>query len=296
MAAATEFSGDFVDVHLLIFRAQADARQVRLQFLEEAGDHDGRDGADVIDKAFGVVRFRSCSGVVGFFQPEIGDLVVMYEAEIRINVLEQFRARKGIGLINLVANGREIGAASDEFRADVECAGTRRGILKRAGIGRNGGEEAIRDLFRDRPLGDFKEAENQFAAGGFAGRNPVHMGVARVAGVMVNIDELLAIGDAGTDGPETFKARAIRGDDAVKFLAAFWLLEEAFGIEEGEFLGHRVLVPDGDFFPLAFESEGKAELGTDAIAIRPDMADDAKSAMVADFFEDPVDGFGVTLH
>ena len=122
------------------------------------------------------------------------------------------------------------------------------------------------------------------------------MRVACVAGVMINVDELLAIGDARACVAEAFEAGAIGGDDAIKFLAAFRLLKEVVGIEEGKFLGHRILVPDGDLFSLVFDREGEAELGTDAIAIRPDVAEDAESAVAADFFDDPVDDFGVALH
>ncbi len=50
------------------------------------------------------------------------------------------------------------------------------------------------------------------------------------------------------------------------------------------------------FLPSIFQREGEAELGADAIAIGPDVADDAEGFMLADFFDDPVDDFGMTLH
>src|SRR6185503_14025908 len=110
--------------------------------------------------------------------------------------------------------------------------------------------------------------------GRFARGNPIQMTITRVARVVIDVDELLAIRNQGADGAEALKARAIRGDDAVKFLAAFGFLKKGIRIEEREFLRHAVFVPDGDFLALIFQREGEAELGAHAIAIRPDVADD----------------------
>ena len=122
------------------------------------------------------------------------------------------------------------------------------------------------------------------------------MAIARVARVMIDVDELFAIRDARAHGAKTLEAGAIGGDDAVKFLTAFGFLVKAVGVEKGKFLGHAVLVPHGDFFARGFQREREAELGADAIAIRPDVADDAKGLVLADFFENAVDDFRVTLH
>ena len=87
MAAAAKLRGDFVHVHLVAFGAQADARQVRFHFLEHAGDDDRLDGADVVNQTLRVVGFRAGAGEVRFLQPEIGDLVVVRQAEMVVNVL-----------------------------------------------------------------------------------------------------------------------------------------------------------------------------------------------------------------
>ena len=77
--------------------------------------------------------------------------------------------------------------------------------MERTGVGRNRGEQAIGDWFGDRPFGDFQQAEDQFAGGGFAGGNPVDVGVTRVAFVMVDVDEQLAVVDAGATVPRRSK-------------------------------------------------------------------------------------------
>ncbi len=102
-------------------------------------------------------------GQVGFLEPEPGDAVFGGEAELAIDELEQSRAGDGVGLINFVANLREVRAARDEFRAGVKCAGTRGGVLKRAGVGGNGGEQQVRNGLGDRPTRTLSRRENQFA-------------------------------------------------------------------------------------------------------------------------------------
>ena len=116
MAAAAELRGDFVHVHLVVFGAQADARQFRFDFLKDAGDDDRLDGADMVNQSFGVVAFGAGAGEVGLLQPELGDLVVVRQAEVAVNVLQQPGAGERIGLINLVADFGEVRAARDEFR------------------------------------------------------------------------------------------------------------------------------------------------------------------------------------
>ena len=62
MAAAAKLRGDVVDVHLVVLGAKADARDFRFDFLEDAGDHDRRDGADVINQSLGVVALARRRG------------------------------------------------------------------------------------------------------------------------------------------------------------------------------------------------------------------------------------------
>jgi hypothetical protein len=79
-------------------------------------------------------------------------------------------------------------------------------------------------------------------------------------------------------------------------VAVFWFLKKMVMVEERKFLRHPILVPNGDFFSFALQRERQSELRANAITIRPDMADDAKSAMGADFFKNAVNDFRVTLH
>ena len=97
----------------------------------------------MVNQTFRVIAL--CAGAVEIFllEPEPGDFFVGRQAEFGIDVLEQFRARDGIGLIDFVANFRKVRAARDEFRAGVERAGPRGRVLKRAGVGRDGSEQQI---------------------------------------------------------------------------------------------------------------------------------------------------------
>ena len=133
------------------------------QFLKNARDHDRLNGADVVNQAFRVVAFRAGAGEVGLLQPEPRNVVAGGEAEFAVNVLEQPRAGKRIRLIDLLADLRQVGAARDQFRAGVKRAGPGRGVLERAGVRRDGGEQAIGHRPGDRPARDLEQAVNQLA-------------------------------------------------------------------------------------------------------------------------------------
>jgi len=50
VAAAAELRGDFVHVHLVALGAEADARQLGLQFFKNTGHDDRFNGADVVNQ------------------------------------------------------------------------------------------------------------------------------------------------------------------------------------------------------------------------------------------------------
>src|SRR5437899_10273448 len=108
MAATPKLGGDFVHVHCSAFRAEADPRQFRFQFLEDTSHHYRRDGADVIDEALGVAAVGACASEVGLFQPVIGDLTVVSQAEVTVNVPEETRAEERVGLIYYDTDFREM--------------------------------------------------------------------------------------------------------------------------------------------------------------------------------------------
>ena len=257
MAAATKLGGDVVYIHVRAFRAKTDSGQFRLDFLEDTSNDDGRDGTDMVDETLGIAAFGAGARVVGFLQPKISDLVLMSEMEMAVDVPEQSRTGERIGLIDFIADFGEVSAAADEFAGNVISGRARAGILERAGIGRDGGEEAVGNGLGDGPFGDPHDAEDEFAAGRLAGRDPVDIGIAGIALVMIDVDEELATGDAGADFSEAVKAGGIRGNDAVELMAGLGPLKQMLGIEELVFLRERIFVPAKDF--LAFSAEGESE-------------------------------------
>src|SRR5206468_240666 len=86
VAATAELGGDFVDVYPFAFRTEADAGDPGLDLLEDTGDDDRSDGADMIDQTFGIGTLGARAGEVGFPEPEIGDLVLVRQAEMTINM------------------------------------------------------------------------------------------------------------------------------------------------------------------------------------------------------------------
>src|SRR3954465_9456430 len=109
---------------------------------------------------------------------------------------------------------------------------------------------------------------------------------------MIDIDEELALLNGGTDGPTALEAGAIGGDNQIEFFAGLGLVEEFFGVHEGQLAGQNVLVPAGDFLALVLQGHGEAELGADAIAIGPDVAHHTNGFALADGVQNPLDQAG----
>jgi hypothetical protein len=74
------------------------------------------------------------------------------------------------------------------------------------------------------------------------------------------------------------------------------LLEQSVGIEKFIFLRDGILVPANDLFALALQHERQSKLGADAVAIGPDMPDNAKGFVLADDCKNAVNDFRVTFH
>ena len=84
----------------------------------------------MINQTFGVICLGAGAGEVGFLEPEVGDAVVVSELKLAVNVFKKTRAGQREGLIDFIANLREVRAAGDELRSDVERAGACAGILE----------------------------------------------------------------------------------------------------------------------------------------------------------------------
>src|SRR5207245_6502761 len=112
-------------------------------FVEGTGHHDRRNRTNMVDETFGIAALGAGAGEVGFLQPKISDLVLMSEMEMAVEMPEQPRAGERVRLIDFIADFGEVCAAADEFAGNVISGRARAGILERAGIGRDGGEEAI---------------------------------------------------------------------------------------------------------------------------------------------------------
>src|ERR1051325_1679373 len=291
MAAAAEWGGDFIDVDLVSLGAEADAGEVGPQFLEDAGDDDRFDGADVVDEALRVVRPGARAGEIGLLQPEIGDPVLVCEVKMIVDVLQQAHARERIGLVNLVANPGEVGAALDEFAGDGQRGGRGAGILERAGVSGDGGEKIVGDERCDRPIGGFEQMEDQFPGGRFPVGDPVQVTVAGVAGVVIDIDEQFSRADVPRDLAKALEAGAVGGDDAVELASPLWRAENLLRIQEGALARDGMLVPAGARFAFILEGVSQAELRADAIAIGTDVADDAEGGTAANPVEDAPDDF-----
>ena len=113
---------------------------------------------------------------------------------------------------------------------------------------------------------------------------------------MIDVDEKLALLDAGGDVAESLEAGAVGGDDEIELFATFGFRNETFAVEETEFGRNGILIPDSDAFAFSAQGESEAELGADAIAIGANVADDADGAARGDVFEDALDDLRARLH
>ena len=105
-------------------------------------------------------------------EPRLGpgdELIVVREPEAIVNVFEQADAGERIGLVNFVANPREVRAVRHEFTGDMQRTWPCAGILKRACVGGNGREQAVGNGFGDGPARRLEQAINQLAGRWFAG-------------------------------------------------------------------------------------------------------------------------------
>jgi len=170
------------------------------------------------------------------------------------------------------------------------------GILKGSSIRGNGREQAIGDLFCDGPFGNFEQTKNELSRGRFMRRNPVDVRVPGVALMMVDVDEHLPIVDAWPNGSQPLKAGGIGSNNAVETLTPLGLLDDMIRIQKPVFLRATIFVPTNNLLTLGAQGQGKTQLGTNAVAVRTDMAYDAESPAIANAVDDTVDDFGMGLH
>src|ERR1017187_234862 len=260
VAAPAELRGNGIHIHLLALRAQADAGQLRVYFLEHARDHHRGDGADVVDQALRVAALGAGAGEVGFLEPEVGDLILVGQMEVAVDVPQQPGAGEWIRLVHLVADLSEVSAAADELARDVIGPGARAGILKGAGVGGDGGEEAVGNALGDRPLGNLQQPEDEFPRRRLVSGDPVQVGVARVALVVVDVNEELVVAKAPPARAEAVEGGRVGGYDAVELHALLGLLDDAVPVEELVFLRDAIFVPASDFLAFGAEREREAEL------------------------------------
>src|SRR5437763_345476 len=130
MAAAAKLSGDLVHVHFFAFGTQADARQLRFDFLKHTRNDNGSNRPDMIYEPLGIAAVRARAGIVGFLEPEIRDLIVMGEPKMAVDMTQQPSPRKRIRLINFLADLRDIGAETNQITRNMVRAGPGGWILK----------------------------------------------------------------------------------------------------------------------------------------------------------------------
>ena len=117
------------------------------------------------------------------------------------------------------------------------------------------------------------------------GGDPIDVGVASVAFVVVDVDKKLTVLDAFTDRAKPFKAGAVRRNHAIEPPSRFGRLEQMVGFQKAKFARERVLVLADDFLALMLQGHRQAKLRADAIAVRPDVSDHTDGLAATDSLE-----------
>src|SRR6266516_543688 len=175
---------------------------------------------------------------------------------------------------------------------DVEGCRSGAWILKRAGGGGDSGEQAVSDGPGDGPAGVLEQAVDQFAGGRLFGGNPIEVGITGIAGVVIDVDERLSVCDAVARYAQALEAGTVGGHDAIELAARVGQFEEFLRVEEGQFRGDGMFVPTNHVLAFVLQSQRQAELGADAIAIGPDVADDTDRVTFPDGLGDLQDDAG----
>jgi hypothetical protein len=114
--------------------------------------------------------------------------------------------------------------------------------------------------------------------------------------VVIDVYQHAALPDAVTNLAETLVAGGIHGHHAVELHAAARRADETAGVKERVLGRHGILVPAHHLLPQFAQGQGDGKLGADAVAIRPDVADDAEGAAAFDGLKNTLKGFGGHFH
>ncbi len=220
----------------------------------------------------------------------------MRQMKVAVEMLEQPDAGERKGLIDLARDGVHVRAQSDQFARGMVGQRFGGGVLEGAGIGGNRGKKTIGNGRRDWPLSGLEKTKNQFAGRSLAGGNPIQIAVARVAQVMVDVDEAFAPGNGRPGDTQALEGGAIGGDNQIKLVAVGGLLEDVMRIQKRVFLRHHIFVPTNHVLSLLAQRQREADLGADAIAVGPDMAGDTNRLAGGYRLEDAIDDLGSGFH
>ena len=252
VATTAEHLRNGADIHMLIFRAQADSGECRFHFLKDHGDLDTFYGPDVIDESFTFLGGGSGLGIVALAKPKIGGFIRVRQSELAVDVAEQFDAREWETLVDLLADATKVGASIYQFCGRLQCVGCCARVLEAAGVGADGGKKAGRDRASQFPSCPFAQVVDQLTAAWLLGRDPIQVSVPRVRRVVIDVNEDAAVADVIDHASQAIEAGAVGGDDRVEMVAVVRLPDEPIGIQEPEFVRYRILIPNSDVLAQAF--------------------------------------------
>jgi hypothetical protein len=165
MAATLEAKTNCADIRTLVLGAHADADFAVIQFFEKDRDDDSLDGAQVIDQAFVVFGDNAESVCRRDRKAEACDFAAGVETHTIEQNAQQLDAAARIALVKLLAQAADVDPATQDISRDLKGARGRLRILKRTGVGRDGGEKIFCNRFVERQFLALQELKKNLPGG-----------------------------------------------------------------------------------------------------------------------------------
>src|SRR5271166_2544485 len=293
VAASAERLGHRCNVYCAL-AAQAYAEASIGLLAEEQGDFDAPNSQGVVDQSLAVflLRFTALHGLVGYVHPGQA-AITMKRAKGRA---QQPHLRELRREVHVVCDLHGIGAGAHQFLRQRESSLGGAGETESASVSENCGVKAGRNFGRNLDAGFARQPEDHLRSGTGVGINPVHVGKRARRGVMVDVDEVVALqsGQAGAG-----HAIALENDRGFRFRGLFNGMQYGVGVGQWPInAGNAIAEHDIRLLAHAAENLAAGQRRSDGVTIGPRMRGEDKLLsspyLIEDFFEHPL-GPGSTV-
>lgn len=191
---------------------------------------------------------------------------------------------------NILRDAHRIGAGGDQFAGQLKGGSAERTVGEAAGIGEHGGVEAGGHLRGDGCAGGAHQPVDHLAYAGSLAIDPVEVGVAAAAEVVIDVDEVIGIQavEAGA-----LQAVALEQDDRVVGYGDFLHGADSqragkAAIEQGDMIGSDHV----GLFAHLLEEHGEGQHAAQSVAIGAGVGAEQEAPPAAQDLKDGLHGVG----